>query len=101
MIKLAYGVMAIWIAGYLCLQLRGFNLGRLVLNQLAPGEAYRDVSYWSIGIKRGLGTTTDPKCLTELGRELQKRAIRNEYVAYGWLAGGGILVLSFLAYVHA
>ena len=88
------GALVIWFAGYLFLHLRGFNLGRLTLNNIAPGETYRATPRWWRSWKKDLGSTTDPTCLTEVGREYRKRSIQNERVKLFWLLLG--FLLSFL-----
>lgn len=99
MIYLGNGMVVIWFAGFIFHTLRGFNLGRLALNNLAPGESYRDSSdcLWRFGT-RNLGASADPECLTEIGRRYRKRAIQNERIMYCWLLGGFILIACFFSY---
>lgn len=101
MTYVAYGIVAIWIAGYLYLFFRGLNFGRLILNNVASGKTYREFYYLSylIGLRQYPGTTVDPECLNELGLELQKKAVWNERVGAVWLAGGGSLLFC-LAYLY-
>ena len=88
----------LWFTVFLFLHLRGFNLGRLTLNNIAPGETYRASPGWWRSWKKDLGSTTDPTCLTEVGREYRQRSIQNERVKRFWLLGG--FLLGLFAYIH-
>jgi len=95
MINFIVGAFVVWIAGLLFLLGRGFNLGRLTLNNVAPGETYRDSPGWWRSWKRDLGSTTDPTCLSEVGREYRKRAIQNGRIKLFWLLGGFLFLFLF------
>lgn len=99
MTNLLTSVFAVWLAGLFLLIVRGFNLGRLTLNNIAPGETYRNSPGWLWRRRGDIGPTSDPACLTEVGREYRKKAIQNDRIRLFWMLGGLIFSGLYL-YLH-
>jgi hypothetical protein len=97
MIYLATGLVIVWSAGLLFLVGRALNFSRLVLNNLAPGKSYwesANLFRFFLGFRFSIfGIAVDPTSLTEVGRQYQKRAIRNEWVTFTWGGVGMILIV--------
>jgi heme/copper-type cytochrome/quinol oxidase subunit 3 len=98
MIYLAIGLIVVWSAGLLFFAGRALNFSRLVLNNLAPGKSYwksaNFVRFGFFGFRLSFfGIAVDPASLTELGRQHQRRAIRNEWIAFAWGIGGFIFLI--------
>jgi hypothetical protein len=96
-IYLAIGLIVVWSTGFVFLVARAFNFSRLVLNNLAPGKNYWESAkffrFYFWGFRLSLfGLAVEPESLTELGKQYQKRAIRNEWVTFAWGASGMILL---------
>jgi hypothetical protein len=96
MMYLATGLIVIWSAGILFLTGRALNFIRLVFNNLTPGKSnWSSTNFFSLSIVnfgfRIDVSAVDPASLTEVGRQYQKRAIRNERIMLVWALGGFVL----------
>jgi hypothetical protein len=97
MIYLATGLIVVWSVGLFFLVGRALNFTRLILNNVAPGTDYwgstKFFRFNFLGFKLSwLGTAIDPANLSEVGRQYQKKAIRNEWITFAWGIGGVILL---------
>ena len=108
MTYLATGFVVVWTAGLLFLVGRAFNFSRLALNNIVPGKPYWDHSdyyrhYFSSIFRRRsiIGLAVDPESLTEVGRQYQKSAIRNERISLAWMAGGVVPLVWAVSYLMA
>ena len=99
MTKLVIGLTVIWLLGITIFAGRFLNFTRLLYNNLDPTK---DLS------KSGMFTNTssinwtgtqsiDPANLTELGRQYQQQAIRDEWRAMVWGLGGLAILTCMLA----
>jgi len=85
MIYLATGLIVAWIAGLLLLLGRTLNFMRLLYNNLAPGKSHwdsREIFRFYLLRFRFLtdATAIDPASLSEIGRQHQRRAVRNDRI---------------------
>lgn len=102
---LAVALFGVWAAGLLFLYGRWLNFTRLLYNNLDPAKDFSKtplfVSHW---FSRSLfskplsdARVIAPENLTELGRQYQQRAIRNERITLAWCLGGVVLFVIMLA----
>ena len=99
MIYVPYATVAIWLGGYLFLCARAFNDGRILLNNLAPGENYWG-EHWRHRHRFSI-TSMDPARFNDAGRLYLKKAIQNQRIMAPWAIGGLILNVCLIAYLKA
>jgi hypothetical protein len=101
MVDLAYGMVAVWLAGNLFLVALAFNDCRLILNNLAPGvDPWTFDGYWGFG-RRPPVYKIDPALLNPDGRVFRERAIRHGRYFAIWCVGGFILTVCMFTYLKA
>jgi hypothetical protein len=106
MTYLAISLVVAWFCGLLFLAGRALNFIRLVYNNVAPGKDYwRFIDLFRFYFLRFRFMTDanaiDPASLTEVGRQYQKQAIRNDRLLLVWALGGFILLPWASAYFSA
>jgi hypothetical protein len=98
MTYVANGLVIVWLVGFLFLFGYGFNLSRLVSNNLIPGRTYRnaaDYFLWRAWRSRPgfFSIAVHSADLTELGKKYHKRAIRIDWLILIWMIGGFLVVV--------
>jgi hypothetical protein len=106
MIYLATGLIVAWLCIMLFLAGRELNLLRLILNNFAPGKdlwgSSNPFNPTIIGYRLYLDARTiDPESLTELGKQYQRTAIRNERMIVACILAGAILLVWTSSYFWA
>ena len=99
MTYLAIGLTTVWLVGIAVFAGRFLNFTRLLYNNLDPA---RDLSKTGIFSSQAFfypagAQAIAPSDLTELGRQYQKQAIRDERLALAWGIGGFVLLTGSLA----
>jgi hypothetical protein len=96
MTYLAISLVVAWACGLLFLAGRTLNFIRLVYNNLAPGKTWKYQNlfrYYFLSVRfMADASALDPEVLTEVGRQYQKRAIRNDRIMLAWALGGFVLL---------
>jgi len=99
MTHLAIGVVVIWSCGFVFLVGRTLNFIRLVYNNVAPDKSYwdsRDVLRFHVLMRFRFMADAGaiaPASLTEMGRQYQRRALRNDRILLAWTLGGVVLLV--------
>ena len=89
----------IWGVGLLVFAGRFLNFTRLLYNNLDPAKDFSKADLFRPNwfFTRTDAQAIDPANLTELGRQYQKQAIRDERLALAWGIGGFTLLTATLA----
>jgi len=95
---LVAAIAIVWTAGLLFFAGRFLNFTRLLYNNIDPGK---DISKAGLFLPRWFFKRTDaraidPASLTEIGRQYQKQAIRDERFAVAWSIAGFALLTTIL-----
>src|ERR1700693_4590023 len=95
MTHLAISLVVAWSCGLLFLVGRSLNFMRLVYNNVAPGKRdSRDFFRFYFSMRFRFLTDANeinPASLTEIGRQYQEKAIRNDWILLAWALGGFVL----------
>jgi hypothetical protein len=98
MTYLAVSLVVAWCCGLVFLAGRTLNFIRLVYNNIAPGNNHwlpKNVFHFYFLSFRFLtdAGAIDPANLTEVAKQYQKRAIRNDRILLAWALCGSVLLV--------
>jgi hypothetical protein len=105
MMNFAYGLVAVYFfMGFLFAAQYGNDM-RILENNISPGHDFWKCANFfdyrfQFAIFRFNASSIDPDCLTEFGREYQKKAVRHHQIMTIYALGGFAVVVAVMSYAQ-